>query len=621
MITLTLSCSSGGGPVNPNNNVNDNSTMSDARGACCQTDGTCSELTSRSCSGQFRGVRTTCATADCPQATGACCADGECSVTTRAACDGAFQGNGSACVANACGVSAFTEEAQARGLDVQIIYGRCPEAGSGVGFIDFDNDGDADLIVLGEAGAGIVRVFENDGQGYFTDRSESSGIPPSPMARGVSAGDYDSDGDLDVYLSQWLAPNILLRNDGDFTFTDVTDMAGVGGVGHGAGTAWADFDGDGWLDLYVANWEYDDFNFYYHNLGNGTFEEIAVQKGIASGERSYQPVFIDYDLDGAVELMLSNDNRLSNCGPNNHNRLFKNMDGTCRDVSLETGANICLNSMGVAVGDFDNNLFLDMYFTNLPPGNKLLMNQGDGTFLEESERTGTDTRGATGWGTVAFDYDHDGYEELYVVNANAADRFYENDGTFPLRDVALELGVFDTGEGYCVAVADIDGDGDLDMVQSIRQTKLKLYINNEGQKRRWVKFNVISERAFLHGVGATVSIRTGEKRQIRQLMLGNNYKSQNESLLHFGLGSARMIDEINVMWSAGCTRTLRNYSANQTWKLYPPEKLGDVNADGQINDVDRAAFSACRGMIRPGCEVFDMDGDGDVDNADEALLP
>jgi hypothetical protein len=278
--------------------------------------------------------------------------------------------------------------------------------------------------------------------------------------------------------------------------------------------------------------------------------------------------------------------------------------------------------MGIAVGDFDNNLFLDMHFTNLPWGNFILMNQGDGTFVEDGERTGINTLGHTGWGTIGFDYDNDGYEEIFVADANTADRFYENNGTFPLTDIALELGLDDDGESYCAAVADIDNDGDLDMVESIRQEKLKLFINHEGQKRHWVKFRIVGVPGRdRDGIGTMVTIRTGETRQFRQLMYGNNYKSQNESLLHFGLRSAVLLDEISIVWMGGVTRTIRNYPADQTWTLLPPDRLGDVNRDGSVTDEDRASFTSCMGVIRSGCEALDFDGNGQVNDADIALFP
>jgi len=591
------------------------------RGACCVGDGTCQVTTEASCSGSYVGDDSTCETADCPEPNGACCLDdGSCSVVARTACDGAFQGAGTACSATACAISPFTEEAAQRGVDYLVIFGRGDEAGSGVALIDLDNDGDADLVTMGHVGDGAVGIFENDGTGNFTDRTANTGIPPLPDAHSVAAADYDDDGDLDLYLTQWNLANVFLRNDGNFHFTDVTAAAGVGGVGYGGGSAWADYDSDGLVDIYVCNWEYTDRNFLYRNLGDGTFEEVAEALGVASRERSYQPIWIDYDGDADLDLYLSNDNVLSLCGqPGHHNELFRNDGGTFTDVSTETGADVCFNSMGAAVGDFDRNLWPDLHFTNLPPGNVLIANQGDGTFLNQSAAAGIDQPGELGWGTVAFDYDHNGFEDLYVVFNNGVNRFYDNPGTFPLQNIARQLDLDLVAESYCLASGDIDLDGDLDLVLSSRQERVRIYINNEGQKRDWVKFKVVGEGRNRGGIGTAVQVRTGEVRQVRHLLFGNNYKSQNETILHFGLGGARVLDEISIVWPGGTTRTLSGYAADTLWTLYPPERLGDVNGDGVINATDTAAMTNCQGDVRPGCEMMDYNGDGDVDSTDATL--
>jgi len=590
------------------------------QGACCHSDGSCGVTSEAGCDGTYVGDDSTCALADCPPPTGACCLDdGSCSVVSRDDCAGAFEGAGTTCSATACDVSPFTEEAIARGVDYRVIYGRGDEAGSGVALVDLDGDGDPDLVTLGLVGDGDVGVFENDGTGHFTDRSGASEIAPAPDARGVSAGDYDDDGDLDLYLTQWNVANVLLRNDGNFHFTDVTAEAGVGGVGYGGASVWGDYDGDGRIDLYVGNWEYTDRNFLYHNLGDGTFEEVAQALGVDSRERSYQPVFIDYDGDADLDLYLSNDNRVSSCGPDHHNQLFRNDGGVFTDVSAESGADVCLNSMGVAVGDFDRNLFPDFHLTNLAPGNVLLMNQGDGTFVDESAAAGIDQAGDFGWGAVAFDYDHNGFEDLYVVFNGAANRFYKNAGTFPLVNIAADLGLDLNTESYCVATGDIDLDGDLDLVLSARQTELKIYINHEGQKRRWAKFHVVGEGHDRGGIGTVVQVRTGDARQVRHLLFGNNYKSQNETVLHFGLDGATVMDEIIVTWMGGTTRTLSNYATDTTWTLYPPQRLGDSNGDAVINATDTAAMTDCQGTVRPGCEMMDYDGNGTVNAADAAM--
>jgi len=300
--------------------------------------------------------------------------------------------------------------------------------------------------------------------------------------------------------------------------------------------------------------------------------------------------------------------------------LYINDGGTFAKASDETGANVCLNSMCIAIGDVNNDLTLDMFFTDdsLPPGNILILNQGDGTFVDGSVEAGIKTTGIIAWGATFFDYDNDGHLELFVTYNTDRNRFFSGGGTFPMRDVAGSVGLDDVGQSFCTALADVDDDGDLDLALWNRQEFIKLYINHEGQKRRWVKFNVIGEGHNRQGIGTTVTIQAGGLGQVRQLIGNNGFKGQDENKLHFGLDRARVMDEIRVLWPGGTARTLTNYPGNQTWTLYPPSRLGDANGDGVIGADDRAALESCRGAVRPGCEVMDIDGDGNIGDADQA---
>ena len=469
----------------------------------------------------------------------------------------------------------FTEEAIARGIDYFVNQGTSD--GSGVAFADLDNDGDPDLIVIGGNG-GLIGVYENDGTGTFLDRSAGNGIPLIIGTSGVVAGDYDGDGDLDLYFSNHIVPNVLARNDGNFQFTDVSVVAGVDDAGPGTGCTWGDYDNDGWIDLYVANRSIPSAkdshaipNRLYHNLGNGTFEDVAAALGVdvdvwPSG-LTYQAIFFDFDNDADADLYLSTDKGMKNPA---HNWLFENVDGSFIDVGFISGAQVQIDSMGVAVGDFDGNLFQDLYCTNTPSGNPLLLNQGNGTFFESSGIAGVEAL-QLGWGALFFDYDNDGHQDLYVCNMYDPNRLYRNGGSWPCVDVAEALAMDDAGRSFGVATADIDNDGDLDLVVQNDMEKIRLYINHEGEKRRWIKFNIVGQGHNHFAIGAQVRVRVGSVWRLREILAGGNgYKGQNELTVHFGLDDALMVDEVVVTWPGGDTRTLKNFETNRTWRIDAP---------------------------------------------------
>jgi enediyne biosynthesis protein E4 len=511
----------------------------------------------------------------------------------------------------------FTEEALERGVNYFTPF--APGAGKGLALVDLDNDGDPDLVALGKSG-GRIGIYENDGSGCFIDHSLTSGLPTYAAAAGMNAFDYDADGDLDLHVARWALANVLLRNDGDFTFADVTISAGVGDPGKGTGCSAIDFDDDGWLDLYVSNMTPGTpyRNLLYRNQCDGTFEDVAPALGVDFDSYTWQTVFFDYDRDGDSDMYVSNDKGAANCDWNNY--LWKDIGTAFVDVTEPSGAGLCMDSMGVAVGDLDGNGWLDLYCTNTPAGNRLLLNQGDSTFID-----GTDAADVaaplTGWAAVFFDYDNDGWLDLYVCNQSAPNQLYEYDGAWPCHEVAQALGVNMLGSSYCAATADIDDDGDLDLLVQVDNDRLRLYINHEGERRRWVKFRVLGESPNRFAIGANVDVRVGQTWRQREIFSGTNYKSQNDLTAHIGLGDAPIIDEIKVTWPGGATRTLTNMPVTFTWTLYPPSMLGDANIDGACKLADFIQLAFCftgsgPGNLTPGCEVMDFDGDGDVDMDD-----
>ncbi len=484
------------------------------------------------------------------------------------------------------GAEPFTEEAAARGLSYTTV--QQPSYGVGVAFVDLDADGDPDIVAIGNAG-GTVGLFENLGDGTFVDRSVGSGIPPLADPSAICAGDYNGDGKVDLYFTNWLQPNVLCRNEGGFKFTDTSFAAGVDDPGYGMGSTWGDFDGDGWLDLYVANRTTSKSdpstrieNRLFRNRGNGTFEEVAATLGVdvADGDRlSLHSSFLDFDNDGDADLYLATDKGNSS-GSKNH--LFENIGGTFVDISGPSGAGISLDAMSIAIGDFDGNGYQDLFCTNTFPGHKLLLNNGNGTFTESAETAGVQAL-SFGWGAAFFDYDNDGYQDLYVCDLISGNQLYTHKGAWPATDVALAMGVADPGQSYGIAIADIDNDGDIDLLVQDNDEPLKLYINHEGELRNWVKFRVVGEGANRFAIGTQVRVRTGAVWQIREILAGGNtYKGQNEFTVHFGLGTTAMVDEAVITWPGGHTRTLTNLVANRTYQVHPAGDIPTLSAWGFV---------------------------------------
>ena len=395
--------------------------------------------------------------------------------------------SGIAALANpaARAVTPFTEEATSRGL-VYVMQGH-PQAdghlGFGCGFADLDGDGDEDVIILGAAD-GRVGLFENDGTGHFTDRSLGSALPLLSESVGFAAADYDGDGDVDLYIARSGQANVLARNEGGFKFIDVALSAGVADTGAGEGASFGDFDGDGWLDLHLNNYnglvpgtETMD-NKLFRNLGNGTFSDVSTAQGVDSDALSFQSVWFDYDRDGDVDLYVSNDRAPQGFPPN---ELYRNDSGQFTDVSQSSGAGVSLYSMGVACGDFDGNRWSDLYCTNIDSYedgfNPLLLNQGDGTFVESSSAAGVGQY-ITSWGSIFFDVDNNSHLDLYVNNMWEPNTLYVNDGTFPTTESAAAAGVTARPEpSFSSAVADIDADGDLDLMVNNLGGNVELFIN------------------------------------------------------------------------------------------------------------------------------------------------
>ena len=518
----------------------------------------------------------------------------------------------------------FFDEAVQRGILYHVQQGEFDGKGAfgcGVALADFNNDGAPELVCIGASNSRIG-FFLNNGSGMFT-RILDTGLPDLQDASGVVAADYDGDGDLDLHFTGWNVQDRLYRNDGALSFTDVTLEAGMeDSWGPGTGAAWADYDQDGDLDLYVANrtgslnnWVP---NQFWHNNGDGTFIEIAATKGLDDMYATMQPVWFDYDRDGDSDLYLSTD-KGGNQGSSN--RLFRNDPlGVFTEVSAESRTNVAIDSMGVGIGDLDGNGYLDIYCTNIPLGNPLLMNNADGTFTEISETAGV-TSNATGWGAHFFDFDNDADEDLYVCNMDdGMNRLYENHRSYPLSEVAPYCNVQCLGDSYCMATGDVDGDGDLDIVVQNHEDLVRLFINNEGNLRNWVKFDVVGVGKNPYAVGAILTADVEGRLTTHEIAAGSSYKSSNEYIQHFGLDDQEELERLTVRFSPHGSRTLSDIPGNRTWSLLHPNLLGDMDHDGDVDARDLANYPKAFEItpFQNGWEALDFDGNFLIDDEDVA---
>jgi len=549
------------------------------------------------------------------------------------------------------GVS-FVDVVKGSGLDIETIYGGVGKnkylletTGCGLAFYDYDNDGWLDVfLVNGWRLEGFPKghephghLFKNNRDGTFTDVTKGSGLETrTGWGQACCVGDYDNDGFDDLFVTYY-GQNALYRNNGNGTFTDVTERAGLIQPGPktrwNTGCTWVDYDRDGHLDLFVAN--YVDFdlktaplpedgpctykgivvacgppgleggkNILYHNNGNGTFSDVSQKSGMwnAVGTYGLSVAASDLDNDGWPDIYVANDSAPAT--------LYLNQkDGTFKDVAIEAGAALSAEAkpqagMGVSIGDYNRDGNLDVVKTNFAGDtDSLYTNLGDGVFEDRTYPSGlgVNTR-LLGWGVGFFDMDNDGWLDILMSNGHVypevdkskADLKYAEhkylyrnlrNGRFEEVTELGGPGIVESAPARGCAFGDYDNDGDLDIAVNCVNAIPQLLRCDSTLNRNWIKIKLVGVKSNRTGIGSRVlvtakTVPTAEKPlvQMDELRSGGSYFSQNDMRMHFGLEQAARVDMVEIRWLSGQVDQLKDLQVNRLYVIQEGGKILKVDA-------------------------------------------
>ena len=552
----------------------------------------------------------------------------------------------------------FTDVASKAGLTGAVNVSGAPrnkqflleEMGCGVALFDYDNDGWVDIfLVNGTAMDGVSRgrkpssyLFRNNRDGTFTDVTAKAGLTYSGWGQACCVGDYDNDGWDDLFVSYW-GRNVLYRNNGDGTFTDVSEKAAVSGSAGrwGAGCCFLDYDRDGLLDIFVANYvsfdpgktprpgespycRYNDIpvpcgpqglgggtNALYRNRGDGTFDDVSERSGISIPRGLPSPVFVgqnwrptgsygmgaaaaDFDNDGWPDIYVAGDSAPSLLYRNNRN-------GTFTEIAVPAGCafdenGVAMSGMGVGVGDYNGDGWLDIVRTNFSDQvTTLYRNNGDGTFADASLAAGLGVnRKYLGFGAGFVDFDNDGWKDIFLANGHVYAQLdgrklhvtykqpkvlYRNLRNGRFEDVSAKAGPGITAPQASrgCAFGDIDNDGDIDAVVNNIDGPPSLLRNDGGNRNNWLTVKCRGTRSNRSAIGARVKVVVGGRVQIDEVMSGSSYYSHNDLRLHFGLGQAGIADLVEVSWPSGLKESFPAVEADQL--IHITETKGIVRSE------------------------------------------
>lgn len=502
--------------------------------------------------------------------------------------------------------------------------------GSGVAVFDYDNDGRLDIFFANGAplqdptAKGTIpkkdgpkywnRLFHQKGDGTFEDVTQKAGLAGVGYSTGVAAGDYDNDGFEDLFVAGYGAAT-LYHNNGNGTFSDVTASAGVAGSGWMTSAAWVDYDNDGRLDLIVARymqWDFDDifcghreqgFRSYchpdlfkpesallFHNDGNGRFSEVSRSAGIDKPGKGLGIAIADYDHDGWMDIFLANDSMPE--------FLFHNRgNGTFEEVALPSGAALDGNGtsfagMGVDFEDYNNDGWADLVITDLANQRyALYTNARDGTFdyATTTSGLGAISISHSGWGARFLDYDNDGWKDLLIVQSHVMDTIQINEPNLRYReapallrnqggktfvDVSAASGDVFHQEWAArgLATGDINNDGKPDAVVTSNDGPAWVLLNETPTSNHWITLNLIGVKSNRDAIGAQARITTAAGEQFATVTTASSYESSSDKRLHFGLGLADSVREIEIRWPSGIRQILKDQKADQILTITEPAR-------------------------------------------------
>ncbi len=512
---------------------------------------------------------------------------------------------------------AFTDVTAQAGIHFTHNSGRAgkkylPETlGSGVAFFDADGDGWPDILLINSKDwtphgrRSLSALYRNNHNGTFTDVTAASGLDVEMYGMGVAIGDYDNDGRDDIYITA-LDGDHLFHNEGNFKFRDVTKASGIANANFGASAAWLDYDRDGKLDLFVANYvqwtpktdlwcsldgatkSYCTPESYkgtrcrlFHNLGNGRFEDVAEKAGVGDPtSKSLGVTVLDYNNDGWPDLFVANDTQPNKLYRNNHNGTFKD-EGMAAGVAYgEDG--VARGAMGADWADYARSGRADLVVGNF--SNQMLglyHNEGNGLFVDEapSSAVGRASLLSLTFGLFFFDYDLDGYPDLFAANGHIEEQIgrvqpkvsyqeppllFRNLGNHKFENVSAKMGaafnrsIVARGAAY----ADFDHDGDLDVLLSTNAGPAYLFRNDGGNRNHWLSVRLSGTKSNRDGIGAVVRVESPVGKQWNMVRSGSSYCSQSDLALTFGLGSDAAAN-IEIDWPSGTVQKFPNVSANR----------------------------------------------------------